>query len=51
MPYRMIAATFLLVALDLATVNSARAQGVADIDNAMRAVEMRIRGLTQQSRI
>jgi acetate kinase len=45
MPYRMIAATFLLVALDLATVNSARAQGVADIDNAMRAVEMRIRGL------
>jgi len=40
----MIAATFLLVALDLATT-TARAQSVADVDHAIHAMELRMTAL------
>ena len=45
MPYRMIAALFLVVALDLATAATARAQSVADADHTMRAMDLRMRVL------
>jgi hypothetical protein len=45
MPYRMIAAMFLFVALDLATATTARAQSVADADHAMHAMDLRMRAL------
>jgi hypothetical protein len=45
MPYRMIAAMFLLVALDLATATTAPAQSVADADHAMHAMDLRMRAL------
>jgi hypothetical protein len=45
MAYRMIAVMFLFVALDLATATTARAQNVADADNAMRAMDLRMRAL------
>jgi hypothetical protein len=46
MTYRMFAAVFLFVTLNLATATSARAQSVADADNAMRAMDLRMRALT-----
>jgi hypothetical protein len=45
MPYRMIAALCLFVALDLATAGTVRAQSVADADNAMHAMDLRMRAL------
>jgi hypothetical protein len=45
MPYRMIVAIFLWVALDLATATAARAQSVADADNTMHAMDLRMRAL------
>jgi hypothetical protein len=45
MPYRMIVAMFLLLALDLATATAAHAQSVADADHAMRAMDLRMRAL------
>lgn len=45
MTYRMIAAMFLFVALDLATATTARAQSVADADHTMRAMDLRMRTL------
>ena len=45
MPYRMIAALFLLVALDLVTATAARAQSVADADHTMHAMDLRMRAL------
>ena len=45
MPYRMIAATFLCAALELATAATAHAQSVADADNTMRAMDLRLRAL------
>jgi hypothetical protein len=45
MQHRMICATVLLIALDLAAATSARAQSVADVDNALHAVELRMRAL------
>jgi hypothetical protein len=44
MPYRIIAAIFLFVALDLAVV-PARAQSVADADHTMHAMDLRMRAL------
>jgi len=44
MPYRMIVAIFLCVALELANA-TARAQSVADADHAMRAMDLRMRAL------
>ncbi len=46
MPGRMIAAMFLGAALALATASIAPAQSVADADNAMRAMDLRLRALT-----
>jgi hypothetical protein len=45
MAYRMIAVMLLSIALDLATATSARAQSVADADNAMHAMDLRMRAL------
>jgi hypothetical protein len=45
MTYRMIAAMFLFAALDLATATTAPAQSVADADNAMHAMDLRMRAL------
>jgi hypothetical protein len=45
MPYRMIAAMLLLAALHLGTATIARAQSVADADNAMHAMDLRMRAL------
>ena len=45
MQLRMTVATVLLIALDLAAATSARAQSVADADNAMHAMELRMRAL------
>ncbi|MGO9593689.1 MAG: hypothetical protein ACLQFT_19065 [Steroidobacteraceae bacterium] len=45
MTYRMLAAMFLFVALDLATATTARAQSVADADHTMRAMDLRMRAL------
>jgi hypothetical protein len=50
MPYRMIAAMFLFVALDLATATTARAQSVADADHAMHAMDLRMRALNTARR-
>jgi hypothetical protein len=44
MKYRLLAAMFLCVALDLATA-TAGAQSVADADHAMRAMDLRMRAL------
>ena len=46
MPYRMIAAMFLFVALDFATATTVRAQSVADADHTMRAMDLRMRALS-----
>src|ERR1700694_5138505 len=43
MPYRIIVAMLLFVALGLAT--AARAQSVADADHTMRAMDLRMRAL------
>ena len=45
MPGRMLAALFLLLALDFVTATAARAQSVADADNAMHAMDPRMRAL------
>ena len=45
MPYRMIVAILLYVALDLTNATTARAQSVADADNAMHAMDLRMRAL------
>lgn len=45
MPYRMIVAMILFVALDVATATAARAQSVADADHAMHAMDLRMRAL------
>ena len=45
MQLRMIAATALLIALDVAAATSACAQNVADADNAMHAMDLRMRAL------
>jgi hypothetical protein len=45
MPYRLVAAIFLLVALELATAPTGRAQSVADADHAMHAMDLRMRAL------
>ena len=44
MPQRMMV-TILLVALELAAGTAARAQSVADLDHAMRAMQLRMRAL------
>jgi hypothetical protein len=44
MPFRMIA-MLLYLALGLATATTARAQSVADADNAMHAMDLRMRAL------
>jgi len=44
MPQRMIV-TILLVALELGVATAARAQSVADLDHAMRAMQLRMRAL------
>jgi hypothetical protein len=41
----MVCATVLLIALDLAAATCACAQSVADVDNALHAVELRMRAL------
>ena len=46
MRYRMIVALLLCVALELATATAARAQSVADANNTMRAMDLRLRALT-----
>ena|ERR1700728_2058926 len=46
MPHRMIAAMILGAALALATVTIASAQSIADADNTMRAMDLRLRALT-----
>jgi hypothetical protein len=43
--HRMIAAVLLLAALGLATATAARSQSVADADNTMHAMDMRMRAL------
>jgi hypothetical protein len=45
MRYRMISATFLCVALSLANSTVAHAQSVADANNTMRAMDLRMRAL------
>jgi hypothetical protein len=50
MPYRMIVAIFLAIALDLATATAARAQSVADADHAMQAMDLRMRALNTARR-
>jgi hypothetical protein len=45
MTYRIISAMFLYVALELATATSAHAQSVADADNTMHAMDLRMRAL------
>jgi hypothetical protein len=45
MQRRMIAATFLMTALGLAAGTSAHAQSVADADNALHAMDLRMRAL------
>jgi hypothetical protein len=45
MPCRVIAAMILFVALGFATGTSARAQSVADADNALHAMDLRMRAL------
>jgi len=45
MRYRIIGAACLFIALGLATPSSARAQNAADADNAMHAMDMRMRAL------
>jgi uncharacterized protein HemX len=46
MPYRMIAAALLLPALALGTATAVYAQSVADVDNALHAMELRMRAIT-----
>jgi hypothetical protein len=50
MPYRMIAAVFLFVALDLATATTACAQSIADADHVMRAMDLRMSALNTARR-
>ena len=45
MPQRMIVPTILLLALELATATIARAQSVADLNHALRAMDLRMRAL------
>ena len=45
MPYRIIVAMLLFVALGLATATAAHAQSVADADHTMRAMDLRMRVL------
>lgn len=45
MSHRMIAARFLFLVLDAATVPATRAQSNADVDHAMHAVELQMRAL------
>jgi hypothetical protein len=45
MPYRMIAAVIALAALNLAAAPAAPAQSVADADNALHAMDLRMRAL------
>jgi hypothetical protein len=45
MPQRMIVPTILLLALELATATTARAQSVADLNHALRAMDLRMRAL------
>src|ERR1700687_1817360 len=45
MIYRKFAGVFLLAALELAAATTPRAQGVADVDNAVRAMQLRMRVL------
>jgi hypothetical protein len=45
MIYRKLAGVFLLAALELAAIATPRAQGVGDVDNAMRAMQLRMRAL------
>jgi hypothetical protein len=45
MPHRNIAATILLIGLGLIGATTVRAQSVADVDNAMHALDLRMRAL------
>ena len=45
MLYRKLAGVLLLAALELAAAPTLRAQGIADVDNAMRAMQLRMRAL------
>jgi len=45
MIHRKLVGVFLLAALELAAATPPRAQGVADVDNAMRAMQLRMRAL------
>jgi hypothetical protein len=45
MPYRMIAAVIALAALNFASAPAAHAQSVADADNALHAMDLRMRAL------
>lgn len=45
MPQRIMAATIVLAALELATVATAHAQSIADLDHTMRAMQLRMRAL------
>jgi hypothetical protein len=45
MPYRVVAAMVLFVALAATSASNARAQSVADADHTMRAMDLRMRAL------